>query len=235
MMKRYLLEAVVDSLEAALAAEAAGADRLELCAALELGGLTPGMGLMRAVCGHVGIPVHVLVRTCGGAFTCTDGEYETLLLDVVAAREAGASGIVAGILQADGRIDVPRMARLTAVAAPLPVTFHRAFDRVADREQALADLLATGCHRLLSSGFAASAAEGAANLQWLRTHGDGWLVVVPGGGVTADNVADLAASTEAIEFHFSAIAKGADGHWAPVPDKVRAIRAALEKTFESKF
>ena len=231
MVKKFFLEAVVDSLEAALAAEAAGADRIELCSALELGGLTPGGGLLRSVCERLRIPVHVLIRTRGGAFICTQGEFETLLLEAEEARIAGASGIVAGILLANGHIDIERMKLITQAAAPLPVTFHRAFDRLTDREVALTELLATGCPRLLSSGLSTDAAQGSANLRWLRAHSEGWLVVMPGGGITATNVAAIAAATGAIEFHFSAITPTDDGRWLPAPEKVRAIKAALEDYF----
>jgi copper homeostasis protein len=231
MVKKFLLEAVVDSLDAALAAEAAGADRLELCSALELGGLTPGPGLVHLVCSHVSIPVHVLIRTRSGDFTCTAHEFETLRLEAEMARNCGAAGVVAGILLENGRIDVERMRLLVKAASPAPVTFHRAFDRLADRNDALADLMATGCLRLLSSGMEANAELGAANLQWLRKSSHGWLVVMPGGGVSPENVAQIAAETGAVEFHFSAIRQDAQGKWLPNPEKVRAIKAALETYF----
>lgn len=231
MIKEFLLEAVVDSLEAALAAEKAGADRLELCSGLELGGLTPGSGLMHAVCDRVRIPVHVLIRTRGGNFECSQAEFETLLLEAEAAREAGAAGIVAGILLADGQIDIVRMRLLVEAASPLPVTFHRAFDRVADRDRAVADLLETGCDRLLSSGMAANAFEGRQTLGWLRAQAEGRLVVMPGGGVTAANVTQIAEATGAIEFHFSAIQLTEDGRWIPHPDKVRDIKSTLNDYF----
>ncbi len=233
MVKEFLTEAVVDSLEAALAAEAAGADRLELCAALELGGITPGMGLMRAVCTRVQIPVFVLIRSRGGSFECSPLEFETLMLEGQAALTAGVSGIVAGILTAEGRIDVPRMQELVRAVHPLPVTFHRAFDRARDRDEAVADLLATGCQRLLSSGMTADALAGAATLQWLRTQTAGQLIVMPGGGITADNITAIADATEAVEFHFSAIQKTDDGKWLPSPEKVSAICKILHDRIES--
>jgi copper homeostasis protein len=233
MVKKFLIEAVVDSLDAALAAQAAGADRLELCSALELGGLTPGAGLMQIVCAQVRIPVHILLRTRSGDFECTQAEFETLLLEVKVARLAGAEGIVVGILLPNGRIDVARMRLLVEAAAPMSVTFHRAFDRLTNRNLALADLLSTGCQRLLSSGLASSAEIGGSTLQWLRAHSNGWLVVMPGGGITADNAAAIALATGAIEFHFSAIAQDDNGRWEPNPDKVRAIKAVLETYFST--
>jgi copper homeostasis protein len=234
MVKKFLLEAVVDSLESALAAQAAGADRIELCSALELGGLTPGPGLQRQVCQVLNIPVHVLIRTRGGNFECSADEFKTLLEEAAAARRMGAAGIVVGILTSEGRIDVARMQHLVEAAAPLSVTFHRAFDRCLDHDQALQDLLATGCHRLLSSGFGPNASEGKEALKWLREKAEGQVVIMPGGGVSVDNIVDIAQTTHAVEFHFSAIEKTADGGWKPIPEKVAAMRAAITTYFESK-
>jgi copper homeostasis protein len=229
MVKKFILEAVVDSLDAALAAQTAGADRLELCSGLELGGLTPGIGLIREVCRRVHIPVCVLIRTRGGNFECTQTEFETLLLEAEAAREAGAAGIVAGILNADRRIDVARMKLLVEAASPLPVTFHRAFDRARDREEALADLLETGCQRLLSSGMAATAFEGAEHLKWLRDKAAGQIVIMPGGGITPSNIIQIAVTTSAVEFHCSAIQWMDEQRWVPHPEKISDIQLMLQE------
>ena len=248
MLKRFIIEAVVDSLDAALAAEAAGADRLELCSGLDLGGLTPGGGLLASVCAAVQIPVHVLLRTRGGDFLCSESEFETLLVETEAAREMGAAGIVVGILLPDGRIDVSRMRILVQAAAPMPVTFHRAFDRVTNRESGLADLLQTGCNRLLASGLAGSAVEGAETLAWLQKNLGERLIVMPGGGVTADNVRGIAKTTGAVEFHLSAIrqepskmtfqpawqAHDQPKTWVPAPEKVAALRTVLTEYFTEK-
>lgn len=237
-----LVEAVVDSLEAALAAQAAGADRLELCSGLELGGLTPGGGLVARVCLATHVPVHVLLRPRSGDFLYTADEYETLLDEVATVRALGAAGVVAGILLPNGGIDVVRMRRLVEVAAPLSVTFHRAFDRVADMEAALEAVVEAGCARLLSSGLSATAWEGRERLRWLQAHAGERLVVLPGGGITAANVAQLVEETGVREVHFSAIQQEKGGMtfqpawgggasqkvWVPVPGKVRAVKAALE-------
>jgi copper homeostasis protein len=245
MAGKYLIEAVVDSVEAAVAAEAAGADRLELCSGLEVGGLTPGAGLLAGVCAAVRIPVFVLLRPRGGDFLYTTEEFETILREAEAARDMGAKGVVAGMLLANGQIDVVRMKELIKVAAPLPVTFHRAFDRVADLAQAWEELLQTGCKRLLCSGLAASAAEGIETLKWLQERSNEDVVIMPGGGVTADNVQCIAAATGAREFHFSAIQRvnskmqyhpawmDADTAqtWVPAPEKVAQIKQILDEYF----
>jgi copper homeostasis protein len=242
--KPFLIEAVVDSLEAALSAEVAGADRLELCSALEIGGITPGRGLMEAVCKEVKIPVFVLIRPRGGDFLYSEGEFETLILEAEAAREAGAAGIVAGMLLANGHLDVVRMNLLCQAASPLGVTFHRAFDRAVDRVEVLTELLQTGCNRLLSSGMAANAVLGSSKLREVREHVGSQIEVMPGGGITAENVAKIAETTGAREFHFSAIKQVESGMrfqrrgmetpivWVPAPEKVMAIRSKLEQYFE---
>lgn len=231
MESKYLIEVVVDSLEAAILAEAAGADRIELCAALETGGLTPGMGLIQGVCDRVSIPVFVLIRTRSGDFTCSDFEFETLLLEAEVAREAGAAGIVAGILQPDGRIDTQRMSLLCQAASPLPVTFHRAFDRARDRDEAITDLLASGCKRLLSSGMTSTAFEGRHTLRFLREKLEGKIEVMPGGGINANNVTEIAGMSGASEFHFSGIHQVTGKGWEPNSEKVSEIKQALEDWF----
>lgn len=241
--KPFLIEAVVDSVEAALAAQHAGADRLELCSGLETGGLTPGRGLMEMVCAETSIPVFVLLRTRGGDFHYNETEFRTLVDEVRHARLAGAAGIVVGALTPEGRIHVPWTQRLVEAAGPLSVTFHRAFDRTRNLEEAWADLLETGCNRVLTSGMAGDAFTGRHNLAWLQraSEASGRRVdILPGGGISSENVRQIAAETGVREFHFSGIRQVAskmDWHpkwvhaqaenWVPAPEKVRAIRQQL--------
>lgn len=248
MEREFLIEAVVDSVEAALAAEAAGADRLELCSGLELGGLTPGAGLLRQVCAVASVPVHVLLRPRGGDFMYSKGEFETLMHEIDACKEAGAAGIVVGILLPNGQIDVARMQAFVEAADSLPVTFHRAFDRVADRRAAVEELLQTGCNRVLTSGFCGAAADGTSSLRWLREVLGERVVVMPGGGVNAGNASQIALATGASEYHLSAIQLvpshmayfpewmpgDRPGTWMPAPEKVAALKAELIRHFESK-
>lgn len=245
--KPFLIEAVVDSVEAALAAQHAGADRLELCSGLETGGLTPGRGLMEMVCAETSIPVFVLLRTRGGDFHYTDAEFRTLLNEVQFARMAGAAGVVVGALTAEGRIHVPWTQRLVEAAGPLSVTFHRAFDRVRDLEEAWADLLETGCTRVLTSGLAGDAFTGRRQLAWLQKaseSADGKVKILPGGGISPENVREIAAETGVREFHFSGIrqvpsrmdwqpkwANAWTDTWVPAPEKIRAIRQQLESHY----
>jgi copper homeostasis protein len=245
MARKYLIEAVVDSLDSALAAERAGADRLELCSGLDLGGLTPGAGVIKHVRGAVRIPIHVLLRPRGGDFLYSEAEFETLLAEVEAAKSMGVEGIVVGILLPSGRIDVPRMQALVQAAGSMNVTFHRAFDRIRDLAEGLQDLKQTGCNRLLCSGLASNAWEGVSQMNFLCKNAGPDMAIMPGGGITAANVLNIADRTGAHEFHFSAIktistkmsfhsgwAQGDQPKtWVPAPEKVKEIKQLLEQYF----
>ncbi|MFO1078494.1 MAG: copper homeostasis protein CutC [Planctomycetota bacterium] len=201
---RVLVEVAIDGVAGARAAAAAGADRLELCAELLVGGLTPSLGAFAAVRAAVAIPVFAMVRPRRGDFLFDADEFDVMLRDVALLREAGADGIVTGVLTADGAIDRERLARLCERAAPLPVTCHRAFDLCADPLAALEELVALGCARVLTSGQAASAPAGAAAIARCVTAARDRLVVVAGAGVRHDNVADLVHRTRCREIHLSA-------------------------------
>jgi copper homeostasis protein len=196
-----LLESVVETVEAARAAERAGAARLELCARLADGGVTPPAALMTAVLERVSIPVFVMVRPRAGDFVYSDGELSAALRDVAAARTRGAHGIVLGVLQRDGRIDVDRTRRLIANAEGLPVTFHRAFDATPDQHAALEDAIAAGACRVLTSGGAPSAQAGLERLAALVRQARGRLTILAGGGVRAHNVQAIVQGSGVPEVH----------------------------------
>jgi copper homeostasis protein len=199
-----LLEVAANSLASALAAQAGGAGRVELCANLELGGTTPSAGLVALVRERLRIPLYVLVRPRGGDFLYSEAEHATMLRDIEACARAGCDGVVVGALDAEGRVDRARCRELVAAAGALGVTFHRAFDLCADPAQALEDVAALGCERLLTSGQRASAPEGAGLIRRLVEQAAGRLVVMPGAGIDAGNLAALRAATGAREFHASA-------------------------------
>jgi copper homeostasis protein len=199
-MQSVLIEAAVDSLAAALAAEAEGAGRLELCAELDAGGLTPDASLQREVLARCRIPVFVMVRPRAGSFAYTAAEVERMLGDTAQARAAGAAGIVTGALAGES-IDEPALDALMAAAGGLPVTFHRAFDRCADPAAALEVLIARGVHRVLTSGGAPTAAQGATAIARLVRQSAGRIGIVPGGNVTGENAARILTQTGAVELH----------------------------------
>jgi copper homeostasis protein len=196
-----LVEACVDSVESALAAERGGAGRVELCDNLADGGTTPSAGMIAAVKASIRIPVFVIVRPRGGGFVYSNSEMDVMQRDADAAIALGADGMVIGALRPDACVDLPRIETLLAAARGLPVTFHRAFDLVTDQNESL-DMLATaGVSRVLTSGGAPTASEGADAIAALVRTAGTRLTVVAGGGIREDNVADLVRRSGVREIH----------------------------------
>jgi copper homeostasis protein len=197
------LEICVDSVESAIAAEAGGADRVELCSALNEGGLTPSVGLMRAVRSKINIGMYVMIRPRGGDFVYSPAEIECMLTDISCAADEGADGVVLGLLTPDATVDVSQTALLVEQAAPMRVTFHRALDMVRDLDAALQSILETGAHRVLTSGAAPTAALGAERIASLVRAAGSKLGVMVCGHVRPENVGELASATGARQFHAS--------------------------------
>lgn len=206
MNHKITIEVCVDSVESALAAEAGGADRIELCQGLCEGGLTPSAGLLLTVRERVKIPIAVMIRPRGADFCYSDAEFEVMRSDLQFVKQAGADMIVLGLLMPDGSIDVARTKELVALARPLPVTFHRAFDMGRDAEQALEDLVGLGVERVLTSGLERNVVEGLDTIVALMQQARGRIIIVPGGGISEQNVAQILTATGAKEFHVSASA-----------------------------
>jgi copper homeostasis protein len=196
-----IVESCVDSLDAALASEAGGAHRLELCARLDVGGTTPDPSLVAAVVAAVRIPVVTMVRPRGGDFVYDTNELSAMARDVTRMREAGAHGIVTGVLTGAGAINAPLMHVLVRMAGPLPVTCHKAFDEVRDLDAALDTLIGLGVRRVLTSGGAATATEGTEALARLVQRAAGRLTIIAGGSVRASNVRALVEATGVAEVH----------------------------------
>ena len=196
-----IVEAAVESLDDALAAVAGGADRLELCANLDDGGTTPSAALITAVREKVELPVLVMIRPRGGDFMYSDAELSRMYEDIAMARVLGASGVVLGVLDTFERLDLERSAALVEAAEGLPVTFHRAIDRVARRVVAIDALAALGVARVLTSGGAATASEGTDELRAMVHRADERLVIVAGGGVRANNAREIVEKTGVTEVH----------------------------------
>lgn len=196
-----LVEACVDSVASALAAERGGARRLELCADLHDGGTTPSAGMISAVKIAVRVPVHVLIRPRGGGFVYTDEEIGVMRLDVEASRMLGADGVVIGALTRDARVDVERVKLLVAGAAELPVTFHRAFDLARDLDEAAEALARNGVSRVLTSGGAATAVQGIERIHALVERWSNDIEIMAGGGVREENVREIVDRTRVHEVH----------------------------------
>jgi copper homeostasis protein len=198
---RVLVEACVDAVASALAAERGGAGRLELCDNLSDGGTTPSAGMISAVKAAVRIPVFVIVRPRGGGFVYTHDEIGVMRLDIEAAKMLGADGVVIGALTRDGRVDAEQVRTLVIAAGPLPVTFHRAFDLTQDPEQALETLIQLGVARVLTSGGQTTALEGVEAIAALVRRAAGQIRVMAGGGVREETVQELVHRAGITEVH----------------------------------
>lgn len=196
-----IVEACVDSVQGALAAERAGAERLELCANLIEGGTTPSAGMMRASVRCTRLPVFVMVRPRGGDFVYDAAEIEVMLRDVEGAKGCEVHGVVSGALNPNGTIDEDGTAALIEAAHPLPFTFHRAFDFTRDLDQSLDTLQALGVQRVLTSGAGATAFDGSAAIARLVRRAGTRLIVMAGGGVRVDNAARVVEATGVGELH----------------------------------
>jgi len=197
------LEICVDSVESAVAAELGGAQRVELCSALAEGGLTPSMGLIRAVRSRIGIGLHVIIRPRGGDFLYSDDELAVMREDIRYAAESGANGVVFGLLTENGEVDVEHTRELVELARPMQVTFHRAIDMARDLEEALENVVQTGADRILTSGGEQSANLGSECIANLVRRSGSRIGVMVCGGVRPENVQAIAHSTAANQFHSS--------------------------------
>jgi copper homeostasis protein len=197
----FLLEISVETAEAAAAAERGGAQRIELCAELSLGGLTPSEELMRHVRELVRVPIFAMIRPRAGDFVYSPEEVSQMRRDIAAAKRAEMDGIVLGVLRKDRRVDVERTRELVKLAKPLPVTFHRAFDEVADLDAELRAVIETGAARILTSGGAPTAPQGLAALAKLVAAAGNRITIVPGSGVNPSNILEVMQRTQAREFH----------------------------------
>jgi len=201
-MSPRLLEVCVADAASLHAAVAGGADRIELCCALELGGLTPSPGLIR-LAASAPIPVFALVRPRSGDFVYGSADIEVMLADIAAIRAAGLAGVVLGASQADGRLDTETLAILLKAAGGLAVTLHRAFDLVPDITEATETAIALGFARILTSGGARTAPEGVSGLKATLAAARGRIAVMPGSGIDAGNVGALLRAAPVDEVHSS--------------------------------
>ena len=201
MSRKCLLEISVETLEGAMAAERGGADRIELCGNLSVGGVTPDAELLRAVREQVRIPIFSMVRPRAGDFVYSGAEFSEMRRSIADAKESGMNGVVLGALSKNHRVDVERARELVESAKPLPVTYHRAFDESSDLHQALEDVIQSGAKRILTSGGTKSALEGAAVLAKLIEAAGERIVILPGAGISGFNIVEVTRRTRAREFH----------------------------------
>lgn len=200
-----LLEVACFNLESCLIAEQAGAQRIELCENYSVGGITPNEELILKAKVLLKIDLFVMIRPRQGNFNYTDIEFEEMKSQIEFCKEENCDGVVFGILTDENKIDLERCKELVNLAKPMPCTFHRAFDKVQNAEEALENVIACGFSRILTSGKQKTAVQGAEKIQQLIGQAKGRIVIMPGGGIRSTNVSQLMNKTNASEFHTAAI------------------------------
>lgn len=247
-MKNYTLEVCVDSVESALAAIEGGADRLELCANLLIGGTTPSQWLYQEIRKYTDIPVHVLVRPRYGDFCYSEHEFQIIKNEVKMFNELGAEGAVIGILRPDGSLNIEQMEVLMDEARGMRVTLHRAFDVCADPREALEQAVSLGCKSILTSGQRGSCVQGTKLLKELVGQSNGRIEILIGSGVNASVISEIYCTTGAAAYHMSGKktldsqmiyrkegvsmgipAFGEYGIWRTDPEEIRMAKAVLEQ------
>jgi copper homeostasis protein len=199
----YIIEIATSDFLTTKAAVEGGADRIELCANLAEGGTTPSYAHIKKCREAFAVALFPIIRPRGGDFLYTKDEFEIMKIDVQLSKQLGCEGVVIGLLNMDGTIDVARTGELVELAYPLEVTFHRAFDRCKDPFVALEELIDVGCQRILTSGQKPGVGEGFELIAELNKKADDRIVIMPGSGVRKDNIKMLADKTGCVEFHSS--------------------------------
>jgi copper homeostasis protein len=222
---KWIIEIASSDFVTTQSAVEGGADRIELCANLAEGGTTPSFGTMKECREAFDVLLYPIIRPRGGDFLYTKHEYEIMLKDVKLCKELGCDGIVIGLLNMDGTIDMVRTGELIEAAYPLGVTFHRAFDRCKDPLEAMEQLIEIGCERILTSGQQPAAPEGVELIAQLNKSADDRIIIMPGSGVRKENVKMLAEKTGCTEFHSSLRGKE--------KSKMSFIHPAFSKSEES--
>jgi len=231
LSRPIIFELCAETLEACLAARAGGADRIELCTALDVGGLTPDYELIVEAVHRSGLPIHVILRPHADGFNYSAADFDSICKDLQQAQRLGACGVAFGILHADGTVDVERTRILVDLAGPLETTFHRAFDETPDLHQALEDVIATGCHRLLTSGGAPDVLSGADTLAGLVTQAADRIQIAAGGGLRLENAQAIARITQTRHFHGSLQKVATNSGLPPMvyAEDIRRMRRILQE------
>ena len=244
MGEKYIIEIATSDFATTKTAVEGGADRIELCANLAEGGTTPSYGHIRQCREAFDTLIYAIIRPRGGDFLFTEEEFSMMLQDVKLCKELGCDGVVIGLLNADGTIDLKRTSKLVDAVYPLGVTFHRAFDRCSNPFEAMEQLIQIGCERILTSGQKPSAPDAVELIEQLYREADDRIIIMPGSGVRKENVKMLAEKTGCTEFHSSLRSKrkssmefihpafaGSEESYMNNyidPEEVKALRKALE-------
>jgi copper homeostasis protein len=233
----FTFEVCAANIQSALAAQATGGHRIELCSALDAGGVTPSNGLIKAAVEALTIPVCVLIRPREGDFCFNEDEVAIMVQDIQTCRQLGAAGVVVGALTPNRQLDLDVMHKLKEAARDMEFVCHRAFDFALDQFEALEQLMAMGCRRVLTSGGAPTAWEGRERLRELVSVANSRIEIMPGAGISAKNIGDIVRTTGATQYHFTGrkryeapvehIVPGLDAaYWVSDEDTLRAIMQA---------
>lgn len=201
--KKYIIEIATSDYATTKSAVEGGADRIELCANLAEGGTTPSLGTIKKCRESFSVSLYPIIRPRGGDFLYSKDEFEIIKQDIILCKQLGCDGVVIGLLNKDGSIDIVRTAQLLELAYPMGVTFHRAFDRCKDPFEALEQLIEIGCERILTSGQQPSVIEGVELVAELNKVANERIIIMPGSGVRKENIKMLATKTSCVEFHSS--------------------------------
>lgn len=204
------LEIACFNLESAVIAQENGADRVELCAEMEVGGTTPNFEIAKQVRNIISIDLNVMIRPRSGNFVYSDGEFEQMKNEIVQFKEMGVNGFVFGMLNEDNSVNKSQNSELVALAKPFPCTFHRAFDEVSDAFQSLEEIIQCGFQTILTSGQKPNVMEGINQLKGLVSKANNRIVIMPGGGLRSTNIEVLQEQTKATFYHSSAITDGSE-------------------------
>jgi copper homeostasis protein len=227
-----VLETIAFTLQACIDAQAAGSHRIELCDNPNEGGTTPSAGFIKIAREKLQIPLFPIIRPRGGNFFYSEEEINAIKHDILLCKEYGCDGVVIGALHYDGSVNKEATAKFTELAYPMSVTFHRAFDRVVNMEQALEDIIDCGCERILTSGMYPTAMEGLQNLKQLVQLANDRINIMPGSGVRANNIIDIIQQTGTTEIHSSARkanASALQNSNATINDSLTTIDADIEE------
>lgn len=218
------LEIACFNLNSALIAQENGADRVELCAEMEVGGTTPDFEITKQARALITIDLNVMIRPRGGDFVYSEVEFQQMKNEILQIKEIGITGFVFGILTENNSINTTQNTELVELAKPFPCTFHRAFDEVSDAFQALEDVIACGFQTILTSGQTPNVMEGVNRLSELVSKANNRIIIMPGGGLRSSNIEHIQEKTKAAFYHSSAIT---DGSETANPEEVNQLKSKL--------